>query len=75
MKISFSKSLSVGPQYSIEYHAQIELFCFVRKIYVHKIHGVCEVFKKKYDNMLSDNTMLSDNMLSDNIMVSDNVIR
>jgi hypothetical protein len=27
--------------------------------------------KKKYDNMLSDNTMLSDNLLSDNMMLSD----
>jgi hypothetical protein len=35
---------------------------------------VCEVFKKKYDNMLSDNIMLSDDiMLSDN-MLSDNII-
>jgi hypothetical protein len=30
--------------------------------------------KKKYDNMLSDSTMLSDNMLSDNIMLSDNML-
>jgi hypothetical protein len=30
---------------------------------------VCEV-KKKYDNMLSDNMVLSDKMLSDNIMLS-----
>jgi hypothetical protein len=29
---------------------------------------------KKYDNMLSDNIMLSDNMLSDNIMLSDNML-
>jgi hypothetical protein len=34
---------------------------------------VCEV-KKIYDNMLSDNIMLSDNMLSDIIILSVSVI-
>jgi hypothetical protein len=39
-------------------------------IYIASEKGVCEVFKKKnilkYDNMLSDNVMLSDKTLSYN---------